>query len=54
MGYDQKARVARHEDRQAEREATPRQIMKRAKMNKSQAAAKKKVAKATKDAKSAL
>ncbi len=54
MGYDQSARVARHEDREAERAATPRQIIKRAKMNKSQATAKKKAAKATKDAKGAL
>jgi hypothetical protein len=54
MGYDQKARVARHEDREAERAATPRQKMKQAKMNKSLATAKKKAAKATKDAKGAL
>ena len=28
MGYDHKARLARHDNRQAEREATPRQILK--------------------------
>ena len=53
MGYDQEARAARHEDREAEREATPRQKMKQDKMNKSLATAKKKAAKATKDAKGA-